>query len=167
MKSLSFSGEYPFGWFGFEEPALPIQVSMEVFSPLIPLNAKDSSIPCAVFNLTAQNTGPKPVSVSFLATQQNPIGYRNGTPLKGHTAATYGGNVNRVLRDKDGVVVHLNSTRPRSDPTYGDLALATPTQGRKGNGAVGFAGILAWGVFAERIAIRSPTVRPDFSRGDG
>ena len=126
MKALSFSGEYPFGWYRFEEPALPVQVSMEVFSPLIPLNTKDSSIPCAIFNLTAENTGHEPVNVSFLATQQNPIGYRIGTPLNGRSGATYGGNTNRVLRDPNGVVVQLNSTRPKRDPLFGDLALATP-----------------------------------------
>ena len=27
MKALSFSGEYPFGWYTFEEPALPVQVT--------------------------------------------------------------------------------------------------------------------------------------------
>ena len=101
MKSLSFSGEYPFGWYTFEEPALPIQVRMEVFSPLVPLNTKDSSIPCAIFNLTAKNAGPGPVSVSFLATQRNPIGLPKGA---------YGGNTNRVLHGKEGVLVHLNSS---------------------------------------------------------
>ena len=131
MKALSFSGEYPFGWYAFEEPALPVQVTMEVFSPLIPLNTKDSSIPCAIFNLTAENTGHELVSVSFFATQQNPIGFRDGTPLKGRTGATYGGNTNHVLRDADGVVVHLNSTLPTSDDRYGDLALATPAKDAK------------------------------------
>jgi uncharacterized protein (DUF608 family) len=126
MKSLSFSGEFPFGWFTFEDPALPIQVSMEVFSPCIPLNTKDSSIPCAIFNLTATNTGREPVDVSFLATQQNPIGYRQGAVLRGHAGSTYGGNINQVLRDKDGVMVHLKSTRPNTDPSFGCLALATP-----------------------------------------
>jgi uncharacterized protein (DUF608 family) len=126
MKALSFSGEYPFGWYTFEEPAMPMQVSMEVFSPMIPLNTKDSSIPCAIFNLTAENPGTTPVQVSFLATQHNPIGYRLGTVLKGHRGATYGGNTNRVWRDKNGMVLHLNSTRAKTDATHGDLALATP-----------------------------------------
>jgi uncharacterized protein (DUF608 family) len=131
MKELSFSGEYPFGWYTFEEPALPVQVSMEVFSPLIPLNTKDSSIPCAIFNLTAENTGKEPVAVSFLATQQNPIGYTLPNPIQGNKSKTYGGNVNRVLRDKDGVVLHLGSTRTKDAATHGDLALATPAADAK------------------------------------
>jgi non-lysosomal glucosylceramidase len=140
MASLAFSGEYPFGWFAFEEPALPVRVGLEVFSPLIPLNVKDSGIPCGIFNLTAENPGRAPVKVSFLATQQNPIGYRLPNPIEGHRSKTYGGNVNRVLRDPNGVVVHLSSTRTKDDPTYGDLALATPEADAKAtaNWASGF-----------------------------
>ena len=37
MKDLSFRGEYPFGWYDFEDGELPVKVSMETFNPLIPL----------------------------------------------------------------------------------------------------------------------------------
>jgi len=76
MKSLTFRGEYPFGWFEFEDRGLPVKISLETFSPLIPTDAKNSAIPCAVFNVTAQNTSDEPVEVSFLASQQNGVGYR-------------------------------------------------------------------------------------------
>ncbi len=75
MKSLNFRGEYPFGWYEFEDDELPVKVSMETFNPLIPLNAKDSAIPCAIFNLTAKNISSKPVEVSFLAVQKNAVGF--------------------------------------------------------------------------------------------
>ena len=117
MKSLSFSGEYPWGWYTFEEPALPVEVRMEVFSPFVPLNTKDSSIPCGIFKLTAKNAGPQLVSVCFLATQRNPIGLPKGP---------FGGNTNRVLHVTEGTLVHLNSVRAKTDAAYGDLALATP-----------------------------------------
>ena len=48
MKNLRFRGEYPFGWFEFEDPDLPVEFSLETFNPLIPLDAKNSAIPCAV-----------------------------------------------------------------------------------------------------------------------
>jgi uncharacterized protein (DUF608 family) len=41
MKDLSFRGEYPFGWYEFEDDKLPVKLSMETFNPLIPLNEKD------------------------------------------------------------------------------------------------------------------------------
>ena len=76
MKSLTFRGEYPFGWFDFEDPNLPVRVYMEVFSPFIPLDAKNSSLPCVIHNLTALNSTDKPVDVTFLASQQNAVGFQ-------------------------------------------------------------------------------------------
>lgn len=127
MQALSFRGEYPFGWYAFEDDALSVRTSLEVFSPLIPLREKDSSIPCAIFNFTAANPGPEPVEVSFLATQRNAVG--------GHFLATQhnevgpvgpglGGNSNRVLREAGVTVLHMTSAQPKESPWAGDMALA-------------------------------------------
>ena len=40
---------------------MPVQVTLEGFNPLIPLDTANSSIPCAIFRLTARNTGQQPV----------------------------------------------------------------------------------------------------------
>ena len=112
MKSLQFSGEYPFGWYAFEDPELPVEVSLEVFSPLIPLDTRNSSIPCAIFNLTAHNTGWQAVEVAFLATQQNPIG------------GDMGGSSTGVLRDRDATLLRMTTNLPANSPMYGSMALA-------------------------------------------
>ncbi|MCX6877184.1 MAG: GH116 family glycosyl-hydrolase [Verrucomicrobia bacterium] len=115
MKALSFRGGYPFGWYTFEDDGLPLRASMEVFSPMIPLDEKHSAIPCAIFNLTAENAGKEPVEVSFLATQRNAVGLvRPGL----------GGNSNRVLREAGATVLHLTSAQPIDSPWAGDMALA-------------------------------------------
>ena len=75
MERLTFRGEYPFGWYDFQDTELPVRVAMEVFSPLIPLNAKDSGIPCAVFNIQVSNPTDAEVEVSLLATQKNVTGF--------------------------------------------------------------------------------------------
>jgi non-lysosomal glucosylceramidase len=124
MKSLKFSGEYPFGWYAFEDSALPATISMECFSPLIPLNEKDSSIPCAIFKLTAENKGQTPVEISFLATQQNAVGMDAAQAISGRSSPAYGGNVNRVLRDRGATLLHLSTTKPKGSPVYGDMTLA-------------------------------------------
>ncbi len=72
---LTFRGEYPMGWYDFVDGQLPVSVSMEVFNPLIPLNTKDSAIPCAIYRITAVNTSSEPVNVSLLATQKNATGF--------------------------------------------------------------------------------------------
>ena len=71
MDSNTFSGEYPFAWYDYTSTELPVTVKMEAYSPFIPMDLKNSSIPCGIFTLTAKNTSDKVVSVNFLASQQN------------------------------------------------------------------------------------------------
>jgi uncharacterized protein (DUF608 family) len=75
MDGLTFRGEYPFGWYDFTDDDLPVKVGMEVFNPLIPLNSRDSAIPCAIFNITVSNPTDTEMQVSLLATQQNAAGF--------------------------------------------------------------------------------------------
>ncbi|HIE48229.1 TPA: glucosylceramidase, partial [Candidatus Bipolaricaulota bacterium] len=123
MKGLSFRGEYPFAWFDFEDAVLPIAVGMEVFNPLIPMNVRDSSIPCAIFNLTARNVSDEPVEVSFLATQQNAVGFTGRGRINGRSFEGYGGNVNRILRETGATILHMTANLRDDAPAYGDMTL--------------------------------------------
>ncbi len=130
MESLTFRGEYPFGWFEFDDRDLPVKISLEAFNPLIPMDARNSAIPCAVFNVTAKNTSDKPVEVSFLASQQNGVGYRtpanritwgpaNLRSIEGRKFESYGGNRNDIVRRSGVTVLHMTG-----NPGHGDMALA-------------------------------------------
>ncbi|MCC6446345.1 MAG: glucosylceramidase [Armatimonadetes bacterium] len=134
MKALTFRGEYPFAWHSFEEPAIPVSLSMETFNPLIPMNAKDSGIPCAVTNLTAKNESDRPVEVSFLAAQQNAVGYAEGNAVQGRSFPLYGGNTNRIIRDRGAVILHMNR---QGAPGDGDMALMTSGRGAAGSASWG------------------------------
>lgn len=123
VQDLRFRGEYPFGWYEFDDAALPVKVSIETFSPLVPLEAMTSAMPCAIFNLTAENPTDKPVEVSFLATQQNAVGYRGDKPIEGRAYAGYGGNQCVIIRDPEATVLHMTSTKPKTEPGSGDMAL--------------------------------------------
>ena len=124
MDSLRFRGEYPLGWYDFDDPQLPVQVSMEVFNPLIPLREKDSAIPCALWNLTATNASDRPVTVSFLATQENVTGF--GDKIQSSRllrSAGPGRNTNRVFRQPGATMLHMTTDCDRSAGGYGDMAL--------------------------------------------
>ncbi len=75
MDSLTFRGEYPFGLYDFNDSGLPVKVSMEAFSPMIPSDTKNSAIPCAIFNITVSNPTDAAVEVSLLASQKNAVGF--------------------------------------------------------------------------------------------
>ncbi|MBN1343922.1 MAG: glucosylceramidase, partial [Phycisphaerae bacterium] len=124
MADVRFRGEYPFGWYDFEDGALPVAVSMEVFSPLIPQNAKDSAIPCAIFNITVKNTSDKPVEAALLSSQQNAVGFTGKDKIEGRRCGEYGGNRNRLLRQEGATVLHMTSDGPKTAPGHGDMALA-------------------------------------------
>lgn len=75
MSSVSFRGEYPLGWYDFEDPQLPVAVSMELFNPLVPMHEKESSMPCAIWTITLRNPSDTPVQAQLLAAQENVTGF--------------------------------------------------------------------------------------------
>ncbi|MGC8835170.1 MAG: GH116 family glycosyl-hydrolase, partial [Armatimonadota bacterium] len=56
FKSLVFRAGYPIADVEFEDEGFPIRVKMEAFNPMIPLDTRNSAIPCAVFRFTVRNT---------------------------------------------------------------------------------------------------------------
>ncbi len=99
VASLTYEGGYPIARLDFSDPALPVALRLEAFNPLIPTDAANSSIPCAIFRFTARNTGSTPVELSLIATCQNAIGSNSGAGVKGVKFAGYGRNRNRVVRE--------------------------------------------------------------------
>ncbi len=57
FNDISFIGEYPVGYVEYKDSSLPVAVSLEAFSPFIPHNVKDSSLPATVMRFTIKNTG--------------------------------------------------------------------------------------------------------------
>jgi non-lysosomal glucosylceramidase len=97
MANVTFTGQYPFAFVDFDDPALAAHVRLEAFNPMIPLNDQDSAIPCAIFRIVATNRSAKPIRVSFLASAQNAVGHQGRAASVGVGHATYGRNVNRLV----------------------------------------------------------------------
>ena len=55
MEDSELICEYPFARVNFKDSELPVKVSMEAYTPFIPLNTDDSSIPCAIIRYTVKN----------------------------------------------------------------------------------------------------------------
>jgi len=117
-------GEYPFVKIKFLDEEIPLKVSMEAFTPLIPLNADDSGIPAAIIRYTVKNTTNRMVNVAIAGTLANVVGsdgcnfdkmnenknkYRSENELRGlyYTSPKtpreylYFGNMSFVTSDKD------------------------------------------------------------------
>src|SRR5262245_25538474 len=48
LAGATFQGLYPFARVAFDDPRLPVQVELEAFTPLVPLDPEESGIPCAI-----------------------------------------------------------------------------------------------------------------------
>jgi len=65
FQKCAFQGEYPFGEVRISDPSVPVQVSLRGWNPLIPLDDKDSGIPCAILEYTLHNASPRTVEYEF------------------------------------------------------------------------------------------------------
>ncbi|MGE5609872.1 MAG: GH116 family glycosyl-hydrolase, partial [Bacillota bacterium] len=76
FDAIEFIGEYPIAEIHYktrDKAPLPVEVTSEVFSPFIPLNARDSAMPVTIVRFTVKNTANVPADVSIAGHQQNPI----------------------------------------------------------------------------------------------
>lgn len=123
MKSLSFQGAYPFGWYTFDDPEMPVKLSLETFSPLVPLDERSSGMPCAIFNVTVENPTARPVEVSLLGAQQNAVGYRANQPINNRSHPGYGSNSTVVIRDPAATLLHMTQDAPTNAGAWGSMVL--------------------------------------------
>ena len=69
------SCRYPFVQVDFEDQEIPVIVSMEAFTPFIPLDADNSGIPGFYLTYRIKNPLNKNVKVSIVGTLDNPVGF--------------------------------------------------------------------------------------------
>jgi uncharacterized protein (DUF608 family) len=106
---VEFSGEYPFAWLRYLDGALPVDVSLEAFSPFIPLNTKDSGLPAVVFRFTVRNRSRQPVDAALMASAPNLVGWDGYAPLNDERHVDYMGNFNTVQRAGNATMLHMQT----------------------------------------------------------
>jgi len=65
FAKCTFKGEYPFGEARFSDASVPLEVKLTGWNPFIPLDDKNSGIPCAILEYTLRNTSHQPVEYEF------------------------------------------------------------------------------------------------------
>lgn len=80
-ESVRFTGTYPIGTIEYSDKGSPVSVTLEAFSPFIPLNTKDSSLPVTVMSYTVTNHSSSTVEGSIGGWLENAVccnsGYNN------------------------------------------------------------------------------------------
>lgn len=125
LESSVFTGEFPLAHVEFEDPQLPVRVSLDAFTPFIPLDPDDSGLPVAVLRYRVENPGAAKATVSIAFSIDNPVGKEghNGVDFTG----SYGRTNERRHSEKgsslDGLLMR-NPFLPSSNPTAGSFVLA-------------------------------------------
>jgi uncharacterized protein (DUF608 family) len=83
---IEFVGEYPIGRVhygrGLNDP-LPLDISLEAFSPFVPLKVKESALPATMLRFRVKNDGPKRAEVGLGGWLQNPVCLQGAGRIRG------------------------------------------------------------------------------------
>jgi len=115
--------EYPFVNIDFQDSRLPVRMTLEAFTPFIPLNPDDSGIPCCIFRYKAKNITNGPVDVTVAFSLLNVVGY-DGEEIK---FEDFYGNRNELRTEGKISGIYMYSEKfTRDHPKYGSLAVIVP-----------------------------------------
>ena len=65
FEKCDFRGEYPFGEARLSDASVPLDVTLTAWNPFIPLDDKNSGIPCAILEYTFHNRSQRRVEYEF------------------------------------------------------------------------------------------------------
>jgi non-lysosomal glucosylceramidase len=132
LDSASFRGEYPFAYIEFSDRDLPLEIKLEAFNPLIPLNDFDSGLPIAIFYFTLKNRSYTALEGTLAFSMLNPVGYdgkvslRNIYGVNNRFASCFGSNLNEFIEEGLLRGIRMSSLKyKKEDPLYGSVAVAT------------------------------------------
>ncbi|MHC4498341.1 MAG: GH116 family glycosyl-hydrolase, partial [Planctomycetota bacterium] len=89
MRKCRFEGRFPFARVYLEDKSLPVTAVIEGWSPFIPGNSRESSLPVAILNVTLTNPTSKKVELVLAANVQNRAGKYNQVIRKPGFCALY------------------------------------------------------------------------------
>jgi uncharacterized protein (DUF608 family) len=133
LARATFTGEFPLAHIAFEDPRLPVRVSLDAFSPFIPLDPDSSGLPVAVLRYRVSNPGAVKATVSIAFSLDNPVAAAAGGGRRG---ADMRSNEFRRSPDTDAAGLQgLYMTNPAlasTDQNHGSFALCllNPGNGR-------------------------------------
>jgi non-lysosomal glucosylceramidase len=102
FEKVIFNGRYPMGQVDYESSYLPLKAVLRAYSPFIPLNLDDSSLPTTMMNYTITNTSDKMIEVDLYGKIQNPVCMETRSQTSGRL-------VNTVVKKDDFSAVHCTA----------------------------------------------------------
>ena len=116
FRKSKMKGDYPFVNFKFTDNTMPVIAELEAFTPLIPLDVDNSSLPVGVLRYTIKNITDTPLTVSVAGSMANLCNKkdRDGKPVNRY-----------VKREKCSGIQFLPGGKKETDLNYMEMALLT------------------------------------------
>jgi uncharacterized protein (DUF608 family) len=102
FSDIRFRGEYPIGFVTYEDPQCPLRVELEAFSPFVPLDFAESSLPATILNYRIKNISPELLEVEIGGWLENAICLDTGRRGEGL-------RINRVVRNNDRLTIESSA----------------------------------------------------------
>ena len=130
FSHASFEAAYPFGQVHLSDKALPIEVTIKGFNPLIPGNADASGLPIAILSYEVTNKTDRPLEVSVCGSIRNFIGKdgtRDTTDWKGDYIPVGAKQNRNEYREEHGLtgIYFYSDGVDREEQAWGTMALCT------------------------------------------
>lgn len=109
VEHTRFNGKIPQFFLSYQDEKLPVDVQLNGFTPLIPQNPKDSSLPVSIFSFTIKNKTEEEIESSLMGSFQNILGLggtgctrfflRNGSMRYNSTKGNFSEDFNTSLSE--------------------------------------------------------------------
>ena len=116
VEKIETEVRFPFVKMKFIDSQMPVDFEMEVFSPFIPGDVKNSALPAMLFSFKVKSKTDKPVTVTLVANYRNGVGYDSTEKL--YTSE---------LKQKTGFVLNNSSISgiAETESSFGSQSLAS------------------------------------------
>jgi uncharacterized protein (DUF608 family) len=110
FPGVKYIGEYPMNTVIYQDDEFPLDIKMSAYSPFIPLNDKDSSLPATIIEITLRNTSQKETDVSLAGWLENPVGVQSAMEL------VRGSKQQEVVRSSRMTRIEYSGLAPKPKP---------------------------------------------------
>jgi len=135
LESATFTGEFPLARIAFDDRRLPVRVSLEAFSPFIPLDPDNSGFPAAVLRYRVRNPGKTKATVSIAFSLDNPTGQSVAPSTRRAKDDRRSNEFRKALADELQGLYMTNPATAEEHPERGSVALCVLAPG---NGRVSY-----------------------------
>lgn len=115
MRDITFTNEYPLGVWLFRDKNLPVDITLEAFSPFIPGDLENSSLPAAVMKFKIKNKINAEISASLLGNMQNMVGHLGLSGINRGKSADLGWNKNTLKTDASSSRIFMSAKSGEPD----------------------------------------------------